>query len=239
MAQGKPRKPFVAELMRAQGKLADHTGYRDDGALARHEEVLAAIGELRTFICEVGRQPQPAMPADGLPDPLVLRRELEAVRDSILNTKKEIAAVRHPGADSDRLLVAADELDAVVAATEQATHVILESAETLDEMAERVKQASNDSFITQTVDEMRELIVKVFEACNFQDITGQRITKVVTTVKFIEDRVNAMIDIWGKESFTGIEVPKPVVADPDHDLLSGPQPPKDGVSQADIDKLFG
>ena len=168
-----------------------------------------------------------------------LKQELQAVRDAIQNTKKEIAAVRHPAQVSDRLLVATDELDAVVAATEQATQTILESAETLDEMAERIKQAATDDFIGKTADEMRELIIKVFEACNFQDITGQRITKVVTTVKFIEERVNAMIAIWGPDSFAEIDVPETPHKDPDHDLLSGPQLGDSGVSQEDIDKLFG
>ena len=86
---------------------------------------------------------------------------------------------------------------------------------------------------------MRELIIKIFEACNFQDITGQRITKVVTTVKFIEERVNSMINIWGPESFAEIEVVEAPPTDPDHDLLSGPQLGNSGVSQDDIDKLFG
>ena len=135
--------------------------------------------------------------------------------------------------------MATDELDAVVAATEQATQTILQTAETLDEMADRIKQSASDDFISKSADEMRELIIKVFEACNFQDITGQRITKVVSTVKFIEDRVNRMIDIWGPESFAEIEVVEPPPKDPDHDLLSGPQLGDSGVSQEDIDKLFG
>jgi chemotaxis protein CheZ len=254
MAQTKAKKRFVAEILRDQRKSEPAAPIPDDeAAQSRHAETMAAISELRTFISEnlqpdaAPKPAQPAQPAhDSAGEKLVanaeeIRHELEALRDAITSTKREIAAVRHPQAPSDPLMVAADELDAVVAATEQATNTILQSAETVDEMAERIKQATQDAFIGRTVEEMRELIVKIFEACNFQDITGQRITKVVNTVKFIEERVNAMIAIWGAEAFKGISVPATVAsADPDHALLSGPQLPNGGgVSQDDIDKLFG
>jgi len=254
MAQPKSKKVFAAESMRRVGKSTTLAG-ADDAAAARHDEILAAIGELRQVMGPLGprgaggapagaaasQSPGKAGPVDEghMPDVGNLKHELQSVRDAILNTKKEIAAVRHPASASDRLLVATDELDAVVAATEQATQTILQSVENLDEMAERIKQSSTDDFVSKTADEMRELIIKIFEACNFQDITGQRITKVVTTVKFIEERVNAMISIWGPDSFAEIDVPDTPHKDPDHDLLSGPQLGDKGVSQEDIDKLFG
>lgn len=248
MAQIKPRKPFAAEIMRQTGKSTTLAG-GDEAAAARHDELLAALRELQQFMAQMGpqearqaaREAPAAAAAEGpaTPDVGALRHELQGMRDAIVNTKREIAAVRHPAASSDRLLVATDELDAVVAATEQATQTILQSVEQLDEMAERIKQSSTDDFISKTADEMRELIIKVFEACNFQDITGQRITKVVTTVKFIEERVNSMIAIWGPDSFAEIEVAEAPAKDPDHDLLSGPQLGNEGVSQDDIDKLFG
>ena len=251
MAQNKPKKVYAAESMRRVGK-STTVGTVDEMAAARHDEILSAIGELRQIMSHLGPRDgnasAPAAPSSApakaseereYPELGNLKQELQSVRDAILDTKKEIAAVRHPAAAQDRLLVATDELDAVVAATEQATQTILQSVESLDEMAERIKQSSSDDFITRTADEMRDLIIKVFEACNFQDITGQRITKVVTTVKYIEERVNAMIAIWGPESFSEIEPPEAPAKDPDHDLLSGPQLGDNGVSQEDIDKLFG
>jgi len=50
--------------------------------------------------------------------------------------------------------------------------------------------------------------VQVFESCNFQDLTGQRISKVVATLKFIETHIIKMMDIWG-----GIEVLKDFTPD--------------------------
>ena len=77
----------------------------------------------------------------------------------------------------------------------------------------------------------------MFEACNFQDITGQRISKVVKTLQFIEERVNKMIEIWGEEGFTDVKQDQEE-RDAEAALLNGPQLANQGVSQADIDKLF-
>lgn len=213
MAHSKAKKPFVAEMLRnQQGKTGGQrlpAGLSDDAAQARHDEMLAALAEVRNLVLQMAHTATSAIPAPAV-DPTKLRGELEALRDSIVNTKREIAAVRHPSSSSDRLVVATDELDAVVAATEQATHTILEAAETVDDMADRIKQASKDEFIGRIADEMREVIIKIFEACNFQDITGQRITKVVNTVKFIEEHVDAMIAIWGKDAFAEIAPPSPI-----------------------------
>lgn len=232
----KPKKRFVAEILRDQGKLVGMPAAAFGGAGS--DEILAAIADLRKFIAETLGQTAPIAAEPNSMDTAQIKHELETLRDAIVSTKREIAAVRHPAAPSDRLELAADELDAVVAATEKATHTILQSAETLDELAERVKQTTQDGYITRTAEEMRELIVKIFEASNFQDITGQRITKVVKTVQFIEERVNAMIAIWGKDSFQGIEPPAPPAPTEDNALLSGPQLGNEGVSQDDIDKLF-
>ena len=243
MAHSRARKPFVAEMLRnQQGKTGGQplpAGLSDDATQARHDEMLAAIAEVRNLVNQMAQSAASAVSAPAV-DPTKLRCELEALRDAIVNTKREIAAVRHPSSSSDRLVVAADELDAVVEATEQATHTILQAAETVDEMADRIKQASKDDYICRTADEMRELIIKIFEACNFQDITGQRITKVVNTVKFIEEHVDAMIAIWGKDAFAEIAPPFPdAPVEGDQALLSGPQLNNAGVSQDDIDKLFG
>jgi chemotaxis protein CheZ len=136
------------------------------------------------------------------------------------------------------LISATGELDAVVNATESATHTILSTAEALEEIVQRISKSQVDPFVSASTDEMKEMIVKIYEACNFQDITGQRINKVVKTMMYVEERVNAMIAIWGTESFRGIDVPKSATADADKALLDGPQLPENAVSQDEIDKLF-
>jgi chemotaxis protein CheZ len=78
-------------------------------------------------------------------------------------------------------------------------------------------------------------------ACGFQDLTGQRIKKVVNTLHYMERRVAAMVEIWGVETGTATTEIVAMAEDdvrPDKELLHGPQAKGEGVSQADIDALF-
>ncbi len=169
----------------------------------------------------------------------ILKTELRALAVCIEQTKAEIASLRPPGGDDDRLMVVANELDAIVTSTESATQNILDAAEHIDNLADTIQSQEKDSHIRHLADEVRESIISIFEACNFQDITGQRITKVVNTLKFIEDRINAMIDIWGADTFADLRKPTEVDESEEAKLLNGPQLENQGISQDDIDKLFG
>jgi chemotaxis protein CheZ len=80
----------------------------------------------------------------------------------------------------------------------------------------------------------------IFEACGFQDLTGQRISKIVTTLQHIEERIAKITAIFG-EHFQSIA---PAV-DEDTDNMSeeeklknGPQLPANANDQADIDALL-
>ena len=169
----------------------------------------------------------------------LLRNEIRAMSLAIQHTKSEIAALRPPNAKDDRLVVVTQELDAIVTATESATNAILESAEKIDGLAEHIQSPGGEAIASQTASDIREIVIGMFEACNFQDITGQRISKVVKTLQFIEERVNKMIEIWGPETFDDLPPPPEVEKEGEDRLLNGPALENQGVSQADIDKLFG
>jgi chemotaxis protein CheZ len=77
-----------------------------------------------------------------------------------------------------------------------------------------------------------------FEACSVQDITGQRISKVVKSVTYVEDWVNALIEVWGKDEIDKIEFKPDKKKTEDEKLLHGPALEGEGISQDDIDKLF-
>jgi chemotaxis protein CheZ len=87
---------------------------------------------------------------------------------------------------------------------------------------------------------MTEHITKLFEACSFQDLTGQRITKVVKTIDFIEDRIETMQVIWGRKDIEKIPVPDNDLDKKDDGLvLHGPSDAAGGaISQDEVDKLF-
>jgi chemotaxis protein CheZ len=167
----------------------------------------------------------------------LLRNEIRAMSLAIQQTKSEIAALRPPNSEDDRLIVVTQELDAIVTATEGATNTILEAAEKVDGLAEQIEGMGSEPAVNQLAGDIRDTIITMFEACNFQDITGQRISKVVKTLQFIEERVNKMIEIWGAEGFQDIEQSADET-DEESKLLNGPQLANQGVSQADIDKLF-
>lgn len=170
----------------------------------------------------------------------LIRTQIEEMNEHIHKAKVQIASLRHPKAQDDRLVSAATELDAIVKDTEMATHTILESAEQIDDLTMTLKNSAPSDFVADHIEQIAFIVTKIFEACNFQDITGQRINKVVSTLEFVEERVHNMILIWGEEAFAELPVPEveaEAVPD-DSDLLNGPQLEGEGISQDDIDKLF-
>ena len=76
------------------------------------------------------------------------------------------------------------------------------------------------------------------EACAFQDITGQRVNKVVKSVTYVEERVNALVDIWSKDRLATIELATEPEKSADEDLLHEPELGRHSLSQDDVDKLF-
>lgn len=247
------KKLFTAEKQRMK---AHGTAYVATGATADSDAVLAAIaalqGEVRALDQYVrsqqgvGAAPEPswedALEASEGPLPAedevkLLRNEIRAMSLAIQQTKSEIAALRPHNSEDDRLMVVTQELDAIVTATEGATNTILEAAEKVDALAEQIEGMGTDSASHQAASDIRDTVVNMFEACNFQDITGQRISKVVKTLQFIEERVNKMIEIWGAEGFSDVGQNQEEL-DQDAALLNGPQLANQGVTQADIDKLF-
>jgi len=239
------RKLFTAEIKRLQerGVAAPSTS---------NSEVLKAINELRGDIKGLeflirGEAPPPASAAaidDALPQKAaevsMLKTELRALAVCIEHTKAEIAALRPKEADDDRLMAVTFELDAIVSSTERATEQILEASEKIEAIGKEIRAHAADSYVGRLVEDINDTVSSIFEACNFQDITGQRITKVVKTLKYVEARINAMIEIWGPENISDVS-PKIFEEHKDDDskLLNGPALENQGISQDEIDKLFG
>ncbi len=154
-------------------------------------------------------------------------RELDSLAEYINTAKAEIAAVRPEDIRNKHLPDATDELDAIVRHTEEATGTILDAAEIIDTEAAKLEcQAINDQ------------VMLIFEACGFQDITGQRISKIVSALKHIEERIEKITAIFDVQP-QGME-PSDDVDDSDEDekLLHGPSLPHNANDQEDIDALL-
>ena len=84
--------------------------------------------------------------------------------------------------------------------------------------------------------------MQIFEACAFQDITGQRVTKVQTVLKDIESKIDGLLAAFGGESAgaTGAaEGWQESSTDRNReDLLNGPQHPGQGTTQDEVDALL-
>jgi len=155
--------------------------------------------------------------------------EVQALSRTISAARKEITELRVDDIMDRDIPFATDELDAIVEHTAVATNAILESCEMLDEIAATV---TGDA-----ATKLQDAVTKIYEACSFQDITGQRITKVVTTLKTIEDKVALIITTFGVA--VGSNEPRESApAATGTELLNGPQLPSNAMDQSDIDKLL-
>lgn len=166
----------------------------------------------------------------------VLRRELETMAASIAQTRREIASIKPEGPGNNRIVTATEELDHVVKSTEKAAAEILSSAERVLAIAQELKDKGIDDPLCA---ELEEQGTNLLMACSFQDLTGQRMTKVVNTLRYLETRVNAMIEIWGITAQDAEKlVQHHIESKPDAHLLNGPAKEGEGVAQDDIDRLL-
>jgi chemotaxis protein CheZ len=159
---------------------------------------------------------------------LKLYHELQQLARYIAAAKREIAEIE-PSDINARIPEAADELDAVVEHTAEATGTILDAAETMEKLAPTLAADASAA--------VASAVTRIYEACNFQDITGQRITKVVKTLKYIEQKIDALLAAFGD----GNAVPRAVAPPPTEDtvqLMAGPQLPAIANTQADIDAIL-
>ncbi len=157
-----------------------------------------------------------------------LLAEVEALGHTIACAKAEIAALRVDDITDNHIPFATDELDAIVEHTATATNAILNSCETLDDVATRL--------IGDPATKLQQATTRIYEACSFQDITGQRITKVVATLKTIEAKVAQIVTAFGTgiNDLQAADASEPSAAA----LLNGPQHPTVAMDQSDIDRLL-
>ncbi|AWM05375.2 MULTISPECIES: protein phosphatase CheZ [Bradyrhizobium] len=170
-----------------------------------------------------------------------LKVELDLIHDAIDRTKREIATLHGKSFDGGEMAKVNGELGAVVGGTEQATQQILEAAESIDQAASAMSKVDSVDQQKRLADDIQERVISIFEACNFQDLTGQRISKVMATMKFIEQHINSMMDIWGGvDAIKAHVVPQADNRSEDDKLLNGPKLAGDvgHASQDDIDALF-
>jgi chemotaxis protein CheZ len=157
------------------------------------------------------------------------RHEVADLLKFLRDAKAEIANIRPNAITRKDIPAATDELDAVIKATETATLTILNSAETLSALAPKLTPEQSEVLNT--------VVTEIYEASTFQDISGQRIGKVIRTLRQIEDRLTRLAAAIGAEADDEHEAAPLDPFDPQN-LLAGPALPDGAASQDDIDALF-
>ncbi|MFD1695312.1 protein phosphatase CheZ [Roseibium aestuarii] len=157
--------------------------------------------------------------------------ELQLIAREITRMKTEISALRANDMKTSRIPDAGRELDAIVEATESATHSIMEAAEEI--------MSADPSDIDAYQELVSNKMIEIFEACTFQDITGQRISKVVSTLNYIDERVTTFVEKLRIPAGMELEAEESEEERRKRELiLHGPQHKGEGVSQNDIDALL-
>lgn len=174
-----------------------------------------------------------ATPADSRAEESTLQRDLGVMLDMLARHKRELTSLVGEGKER-RLARASEELAAAVESMDKATQTILGHVERIDDNAKSLAATLKGDYVRSLTYEIQEAVVNIYESCNFQDLAGQRIEKVMTMLGTIEDQVNAMLARAGRAEV----VPYP--AKPGADLVNGPKLDGDAghASQRDIDKIF-
>lgn len=207
-------------------------GALDDISLTERLESLRAergdtidIGE----IADVVETLMKTMDGDLTALDMQVHEEIQQLVGYIREVKKEVALIRPSKIKDEYIPEATDELDAIVNMTATATDTILEMVETVE--------AALPDMPKEMSAKLGDAVTRIYEACNFQDITGQRIKKIVEALKYIDEKIGQLALAVGHSED---DEPAPEDAKPvsDDDLLNGPQLPENANTQADIDALF-
>ena len=237
-----PRRPELSEeeYLDIEEALASNARGRTFLRMINQRARVIAINDVRKLMREVKDSMKKEAETEGTRDDAhirILREELREMAAYMHQTRREIAALRPVDAGANRIMAAQGELEGIVSATERATSDILNGVERIQALAMKLPK---DGEVGKIAEDIQNQVTEVLTACSFQDITGQRTTKVVNTLRYIEQRVNSMIEIWGVQAgMPAVTTPGVTSEDnrPDAHLMNGPAA-DGGPSQADVDALF-
>lgn len=171
----------------------------------------------------------------GSDDAHTLRRELDAIHEMLTDNMRTLSALLQEGKER-RMTRAAGELGAAIDAMEKATGKILQSAEVIDDCAKAFASSRKGEYESGLAQDIQDNLMHIYKACNFQDLAGQRIGKVIEILGEVEERVTRLIERNSGLSAAG-EAP---AAPPASKMLNGPRLDGDSghASQHDIDAMF-
>ena len=186
---------------------------------------------------------------EGQPFDPRLYGELGELAKFINAARKELADVSPGMLQQEQLPEASDQLDEIVKTTETATHKIMDACEQLQGVNQRVRDRMMTldppldpdaaASIEDALNEADTHVTNIYEACNFQDITGQRIQKIIKVLREIERQVFRMVIVFGlRNKGEGLEEKDRSALENEAALLNGPQKDGEGLDQDDVDDIL-
>jgi len=163
-------------------------------------------------------------------DPSPFAEELTVLREMVARSERELATLRN-GAPLPRMQ---NELAASIGDMDQGTHKVLRCAEAIDESARALCATLQDDYKRGLAHDILEQASHIYEACNFQDLAGQRINKAIAALRITEQQMRRLYDLWG-----GVKEVPPAPSTPDK-LVNGPKLEGDNghADQSEIDRIF-
>lgn len=219
-----PRKVFRIEEMAA---LRREPQVEDTSAALNHAEIMQELGVLRAMLEPAARRQSAAAGASQQAEIERLISELHLIQAVIGGTSHTQAGRAGARGHAAQMMRVAHELDAVIISSEQATQKILAAAEDIDQAANNLSAALKGESEQGLAQDIRDRVIQIFEACNFQDLTSQRVAKVLATLNHIEEQITRALDAV-------------MQADGGAPVVHGPRLEDDRghVSQSDIDIMF-
>lgn len=222
-------RPFTAEKRNAEITGASISVSNDD-LMDAISGLSASVKEVAGQMAEIAATPPP-------PPAPELAPGLETI-------KQDVAALKTANPEDDKLFQARHELETVTDITDKSANEIMNQSDEIHVVIDKIRQDLSDGH-TDKVEahcaNLEEVATNLMMACEFQDLTGQRLSKVSNTLLAMEDQIDALFKSLDITEGTGTGGLSSVTKDderPDTDLLHGPQDEGEGISQDDIDALF-
>jgi chemotaxis protein CheZ len=230
--------PVQRKVFRIEEDARGQAAGRGTEDALRRRELITEIETLRDLIGPGADRSALERARAQIAEAQAYKHELSLIYAAVERTRNEMAALGTGADEGRRIARAGCELAAIVGGTERATQSILQAAEKIDRAAAMLLQSVCGDHDQKLVKAIQGGVVQVFEACSFQDLTGQRVDRVLKTLAFVEEHVARLVAIWNVvEEFTPVTFAD---AKDDRRFLNGPKLPGEHghATQDDIDGMF-
>ncbi|MCH7832730.1 MAG: hypothetical protein IIC55_07650 [Proteobacteria bacterium] len=165
------------------------------------------------------------------------KRNGPTLRGRMARIRNELSGLRVANGNGDLFRSTIEQLEALAGEIAEAADKVMTAGEAIQKSADTIAARTKDRTTKTHVNRIVKNTGDLFEACSFQDITGQRIGKITRTVGAIEDGFHCVATLAGGKGGKK-RAAKSIDRIDGGIVLEGPQIDGPAVSQADIDKFF-